>query len=249
MVQRKRMLRLIIPYTQLGILIFGFMLFLSFSQCDPPINVTIPYSALPTPLDENNLSDDTDFIESTMLLGPQLIIPAHGMQTVSLAVIFAWENHKETSYSNLYIAKDKELKEIVAQYYSVTSPYPLPEPLGEGEYFWTIKSAIYDTMYQAEVRSLQIVADGPSITQPAAESLVTFPLEFHWESFTDAASYCLQISISPYFDSLLRDICDLTDVTYSQTEVLEPGTYHYRIQVQLKNGLVQNGPKLPLIVQ
>lgn len=171
-----------------------------------------------------------------------LLLPENQEINISINPLFDWENVPNATKYHLQISDSLDFSNILYQNSNInSSQLQLPSNvLSYGnQYYWRLRSVIAgDTTDWSCVWSFKTMRYAPFLTLPS-NGTINAPLNSNliWKTFLNANRYSLQISTNPDFSTLVLDLSNLFNTSYSiPIGILDnEETYYWRVKAKIGN--------------
>lgn len=176
-------------------------------------------------------SNPEDLIgKPTPIQPPRLIAPLNGSTIQGLTATFRWEPVAGNDNYEFLVAKDQNFTQVVNGYRGPNTSYSV-KFAEQGTYYWKVRSTNKELGPWSSVWGLQVkeaAVAAPILIKPKeGEQIEVASLE--WEPISNA-SYLLQIARDINFTDKIKEV---TLDTNSYSEVLNPGTYYWRVKAKV----------------
>lgn len=160
---------------------------------------------------------------------PRLIAPSNGASCVDREITLYWHSATGNAEYGVQIAYDAEFQNVLINSTSITDTSYTAHLAYSTTYYW--RALTYYVGSDPEIGtafSFTTRQTPPTLTAPVdALACVFGDLTFSWDG--DAEQYCLEISRSANFDTLLIDTCGIIENTLDLTFNEYGQTYYWRV--------------------
>ncbi len=177
------------------------------------------------------------------VMPPTLKLPVNGADGINTTPLVVWYKSNDALTYDLQISTQSDVSSPLINLTGLTdTAYQISAPLSHGiRYYWRVKThSAIDTSDWSAIWNFRISLDSPTLVSPVnnAHSQDT-SLTLSWSSVYGADTYSLQVSDTPGFSNIIKNILNITGTT-SDIDALSPSSkYYWRVNASNPGGTGQ----------
>jgi hypothetical protein len=192
----------------------------------------------------SNYSAATKFTTASITIpAPTLIYPANGATDVPISASFSWNSCTYAESYSIQASLSSDFSNPVFSQSGLTVTYvPLTGLQNNTTYYWRVIAAGQGLVSLYSVvdsfKTIIAVPDAPALLTPADNTTGVLPSSnLVWRSSARAASYIVQIALSPDFTAFVVNKSNVTDTVYSIASLDANIKYYWRIAAYNSGGI------------
>lgn len=198
---------------------------------------------------ESDWSEIYTFFTEYALPKPSALLPSNNQQDVGIPTVFNWqpvegaadytlEVSLDSSFSSLLTLESNTEGSSSSKAKSWTISQEVTNLDFATSYYWRVRAS--NTLGNSDYSAVKsfVTDDAPlegAVVLSSPEDLiedVAFPVVLTWDNFTEGASYELQISQSPSFDTTLS-VSNTTELSYTISDLQDTTSYYWRVRASV----------------